>query len=394
MAVKRRWWLISSVLAAMLVSLIVVMLLPRYYEARSMLLVKTRQGMVNANPVVLALLQKMFNLDPALAAQVNYPDTRSIEKLLGDPDLPTLFAPDEVRSQLPEPMRPEDLAGRMWAKIRGTDQIWISIVDRDPFQAAKLTNVWSQIVAQWFNNNYGFTLPTLESVEERINESQLQMLETDQMLAEFNTHGRRERFELQRNEAIQTLRENLEKIRLNESLISDAKSLIYQIENRPDDQALPPGIIHAITVLQVRSVGGGGDLSDALQEVRYRPAAMHAELEQLITALKIQQDEIQPNQEQLEKKIDVSASQMEVVGKAHRQLIKRHDQALLTYDRLTQYRDSIAVELAQGDDEVARVVVEAKPPQESNRSGPLPYVAAAALIGLLISWAVCLVLEP
>ena len=78
MAVKRRWWLLSSVLAAALVSLTVMMLLPRHYEARAMLLVKTRQGMVNANPVVLALLQKMFNLDPALEAQVNYPDTRSI----------------------------------------------------------------------------------------------------------------------------------------------------------------------------------------------------------------------------------------------------------------------------------------------------------------------------
>lgn len=394
MAVKRRWWLLSSVLAAALVSLTVMMLLPRHYEARAMLLVKTRQGMVNANPVVLALLQKMFNLDPALEAQVNYPDTRSIQHLLRDPDLPTLFAPDEVRSQLPKPMCPEDLADRMWAQVRGTDQIWISIVDRDPYQAAKLTNAWSQIVAQWFNNNYGFDLPTLESVEERINESQLQIAQADQMLDQFNAHGRRERLELQQNEAIQTLRERLGKIRLNESLISDAKSLIRQIENRPDDQALPPGIIHAITVLHVRSAGGGGDSSPTLKEAGHLPAVMHAELEQLITALKIQQDEIQADRERLEEKIDQSANQMEVADKAHRQLTKRQDQVLRTYDRLTQYRDSIAVELAQGDDEVARVVVAAKPPQAPNRPGPLPYVAAAALIGLLIAWAVCLFLEP
>ena len=291
-------------------------------------------------------------------------------------------------------MCPEDLADRMWAQVRGTDQIWISIVDRDPYQAAKLTNAWSQIVAQWFNNNYGFDLPTLESVEERINESQLQIAQADQMLDQFNAHGRRERLELQQNEAIQTLRERLGKIRLNESLISDAKSLIRQIENRPDDQALPPGIIHAITVLHVRSAGGGGDSSPTLKEAGHLPAVMHAELEQLITALKIQQDEIQADRERLEEKIDQSANQMEVADKAHRQLTKRQDQVLRTYDRLTQYRDSIAVELAQGDDEVARVVVAAKPPQAPNRPGPLPYVAAAALIGLLIAWAVCLFLEP
>lgn len=277
----------------------------------------------------------------------------------------------------------------MEASLRGKSQLKLEVIDQDPKIAAKISNGWAEIMVQCLNEIYGTGGSSFAKIESEAEKAKQNWFTTQSNLEEYLPQSRINVIEVQLSHAKDSLRQYLNKIDHNQSIIHDAQSLDRRLKGLEPNMVLPLGESLSLIALQQRSSGGisGAELQiqgNVIFEEDFTVNQAKDRVEDLIQATEEQNNQLIAELPKIRN--NITRLSVEIESEQHRleKLTQERDLARNAYHALSNQLEEIRITEAQNGNPAkisARAVVPEKPSSPSVITNSL----LALMTGLIIS---------
>lgn len=187
---RRRWWIIISFFLSMIVGILLALTLPRIYTSEALILIQPQKLPGNYVPSVVTTINELrLNI---LSKQVK--GRSNLEKIIQDfnlftePKYESMFIEDKI----------DELRGRITIELisRGKRPNWqwqgnedafsVSVEDRDPEKALKITNVLtSYVIDENLRARETEAIGTSDFIQEEMDFIRVELVEKEQKLKEY-----------------------------------------------------------------------------------------------------------------------------------------------------------------------------------------------------------------
>jgi len=370
-------WIITvaTLLTALVAFLVSAFLLPEQYEATSYVII--------TKPSLIADLEPSIQIDPSI------PDTEALTHLfLADSILHEVYEIKEVDQALGKEIKFADFKGKFKAKLVGSSQLELLVIDTDPFCADLLADTWAQVVVDRLNTLYGtnqnafIQLDTqLQTAKETWDEKQraLEISIAQSLVPALEGQLAQEEVKLSSIHAM---------IDQHEFLIADLLMFRELLSYRPAQQELRFEDVLAIMTLQRRWVGPYDNLQiqvdkDTLLGASYTVDQTQEMIDNIITVLSQQNQELEDSLNEQEIIIPALTANLEDEQYKLDQLIDERDLARSAYTALSGQLEETRITLAQ-EDQIAKIAAGAHKPDVPVSPRKLMNTALAGLAGLIL----------
>jgi len=240
---KYKWFIIAAVIVtAGSAFLISKFLVPKQYEATSYVIV--------TEPSLVADLESSIQVEP------NVPDIEAITDLIqADSILREVYEIKEVEQILEDGLQFTSFKSKFQARLVGSSQLRLQVINHDPECAALIANIWADVVVDHLTSLYGTTQGAYAQLNEQLQTAQQAWGDKQQQLVAALADSQVEALESQLIQGQNVLMKIHQKIENNKLLLADLNMFGELLSTRPGDETLRFEDLITILALRQRWMG-------------------------------------------------------------------------------------------------------------------------------------------
>jgi uncharacterized protein involved in exopolysaccharide biosynthesis len=378
LTVLRYKWLILGVTLGLAVAGFAVskLLLPKQYQATALL--------VLSKPIYTT------NLDPRIETSLQLPDSKPLTDLAKADDVVLeLFQTPEAGEVIKKGETLKTFSERLEVTLTGLTQLRLSVTTTHPESAAKLANVWAEMVAKRLNDLFDVNENSLSQIEQQQAAAYQKWTETEQALLSYLPQNRSHTLDLALKQARGQHESYLAKINEIDLISGDIIAFEAQLAGQSQNQLLSIEESLGLITLYQRPIGGGNPIQievagQGIMGEDYTLADARASLKRLSDSLASRRTQLVADLGSSEELISRLSADLEEANYQVNQLTVQRDLALSAYNALSSQQAETNIALAQGD-ALAKVASQALPPEEDVGPHSVLNAAAAGILGLVVS---------
>lgn len=375
-------WIIGATAVAAVVALVVSFILPPTYEATALVAVTTPRNVMQFDPRI-APIESVSDaaIRPPYEA---YPELASSDEVLQE--LLTRLNPQLEVETL------EDLKELVKAES-GTDPSLIILTTRlkDPEEAARIANLWAEILVRRANEIYGTESQSqLQFYQQQLQQAEAELRAAEEALIAFQAQNQESILEHQLGSRRQMHADYLADQRQIVYIIQDIRGLREQLSRQPGEQ--PVTLADQLTTLFLQIKAFNAQASAPIQ-LQVDSAASLSEkslaeqiafLDDLVRVLEEKSAEVDDRLTPLEPEILALQGQLQEIYTEKGRLTVARDLARETYMTLARKVEEVRIAAEENSSEV-RIASRAAVPEKPASPRKLLNTAVAGVLGLMLS---------
>lgn len=371
-------WILGVTLGSAIVALVVSFLLPPTYKATALVAIKVPKYVMQFDPRF--EVPSQFP-QPAYRA---YPDLA-----LGDEVLETLFARLNPRPEKVETL--QDLRQMVDAKAgRDPSVVRLVVRSRDPQEAARIANLWTELFVAHANQVYGTGEKELRQLEEQLALAHAELETAETALIEFQARNQASILDAQLDSLRRQQADYLANQRAITYILQDIRALQEQLTRQPDER--PASLADDLTALFLQIKAFNAQASAPIQLQVSGAASLSSKsvgetialLDDMAQALEAKSAEVGQRIEELSPEILSLQKQLQEIYTESGRLTRQRDLANETYTALARKVEETRIAM-QVPESAARLASRAAVPEEPASPRKLLNTAVAGVLGLMLS---------